>query len=152
MDNGAKPRVDGESHAVRDGVVDVDELHAELAGLDGHAAFHRDDLRRLQQAVFFKLQTDEARRQARAVDGDVHLLEDIRHRADVILVSVRDEKAADAVLVLDKIAHIGDHAVDAVHIVAGKGHAAVNYDDLAAVFVNGHILADLIETAKRNNF
>ena len=55
VDNGAKSRVDGESDRVRDGVVHVDELHAELAGLDGHAAFHRDDLRRFEKAVLFEL-------------------------------------------------------------------------------------------------
>lgn len=55
VDNGAKSCVDGESDRVRDGVVDVDELHAEFAGLDGHAAFHRDDLRRLEKSVLFEL-------------------------------------------------------------------------------------------------
>ena len=38
----------------------------------------------------------------------------------MLLVPVGDEHAADAVLVLDKIAHVGNDAVDAVHIVAGK--------------------------------
>ena len=51
----AKACVDGERDRVRDGVVHVDELHAELAGLDGHAAFHRDDLRRFEKAVLFEL-------------------------------------------------------------------------------------------------
>ena len=70
----------------------------------------------------------------------------------MVLVPVGDEHAADTVLVLDKIAHVGDDAVDAVHVVAGEGHAAVDHDDLAAVFVNGHILADLIETAEGDDF
>ena len=55
VDNGAKACVDGKRDRVRDGVVDVDELHAEFAGLDGHAAFHRDDLRRFEKAVLFEL-------------------------------------------------------------------------------------------------
>ena len=55
VDNGAKSCVDGKRDRVRDGVVHVDELHAELAGLDGHAAFHRDDLRRFEKAVLFEL-------------------------------------------------------------------------------------------------
>ena len=55
VDNGAKACVDGERDRVRDGVVHVDELHAELAGLDGHAAFHRDDLRGFKKAVLFEL-------------------------------------------------------------------------------------------------
>ena len=69
----------------------------------------------------------------------------------MVLVPVGDEHAADAVLVLDKIAHVGDDAVDAVHVVAGERHAAVDHDDLAAVFIGGHVLADLVETAKGND-
>ena len=55
-------------------------------------------------------------------------------------------------VVLHQIADVGDDAVDAVHIVPGKGHAAVHDDDLAAVLIGGHVLADLIETAQRNDF
>ena len=71
--------------------------------------------------------------------------------ADVILVPVGDEQAAEAVVVLHQIGHVGDHAVDAVHVIAGERHAAVHHDDLAAVFIGGHVLADLVETAKGND-
>jgi len=33
-----------------------------------------------------------------------------------------------------------------------EAHAAVDDDDLAAVLIDGHVLADLVETAKRNDF
>lgn len=55
VDNGAKACVDGKRDRVRDGVVHVDELHAEFAGFNGHAAFHRDDLRGFKKAVLFEL-------------------------------------------------------------------------------------------------
>ena len=45
--HGAEVCMNGESDGVRDGVVDVDKLHAELARLDRHAGFDRDDLRGL---------------------------------------------------------------------------------------------------------
>ena len=152
VDGHAETGVDRKGHRVRDGVVDVDEFHAEFAGLDRHARFDRDDLGGLEQPVLLELETDQSRRQARAVDGHIDLLEDVGDRADVVLVTVGDEKTADAVFVFDEIADIGDHAVDAVHIVAGEGHAAVNDDDLAAVLVHGHVLADLVQTAKGNDF
>ena len=34
----------------------------------------------------------------------------------------------------------------------GEGHAAVHHDDLAAVLIGGHVLADLIETAQGDDF
>ena len=51
-----------------------------------------------------------------------------------------------------QIRHIGDDTVDAVHVVAGEGHTAVHHDDLAAVLIGGHVLADLIQTAQRDDF
>ena len=66
----------------------------------------------------------------------------------MVLVAVGDKQAADTLGIFHQIRHIRDDHVDAVHVVAGKGHAAVHHDDVAAVFVNGQVLADLIETAK----
>ena len=151
VDDGAKPGVDGKRHAVRDGVVHMNELHAELAGLDRHAAFDRDDLGGLQKPVLLELQANEARGEAGAVDGHIDLLEDVGDGPDVVLVAVGDEQTADAVLVLGEVAHVGNDKVDAVHIVAGKGHAAVHDDDLAAVLIHGHVLADLVQPAERDD-
>ena len=102
--------------------------------------------------MLLELQLDESGGEAGAVNGHVDLLEHIGDGPDVILVAVGDEQAPQPGLVFHQIRHIGDDAVDAVHVVAGEGHAAVDHDDLAAVFVNGHILADLIETAERDDF
>ena len=151
VDNGAHPRVDGEGHGVGDGVVDVDELHLELARLHGLAGLDGHKLRRVEQVVLLQLEPDEPRREAGAVDGHVHLLEDVGDGPDVVLVAVGDEQTADAVLVLGEVAHVGNDKVDAVHIVAGKGHAAVHDDDLAAVLIHGHVLADLVQPAERDD-
>ena len=70
------------------------------------------------------------------------------YKRQVVLVAVGDKQAADTLGIFHQIRHIRDDHVDAVHVVAGKGHAAVHHDDVAAVFVNGQVLADLIETAK----
>ena len=152
MDDGAHLGVDGESHGVGDRVVHMDELHGELARPDALACLHSDELGGLHQLVLLQLQLDEAGGEAGAVDGHVDLLEDVGNGADVVLVAVGDEQAPDPGFVLDEIRHIGDHAVDAVHVITGEGHTAVHYDDLAAVFIGGHVLADLVETAKGDNF
>ena len=102
--------------------------------------------------MLLQLQLDEAGGEAGAVDGHVDLLEDVGNGADVVLVAVSDEQAPDPGLVLDEVADIGDHAVDAVHVVPGEGHAAVHHDDFAAVLIGGHVLANLVETAKGDNF
>ena len=151
VDDDAHAGMDGEGHRVRDGVVDVDELHVELAHPDHLPGLHGDELGLLEQAVLLQLQLDEARGQPGAVHRHIHLAQHIGDGPDVVLVSVGDDQAPDAGLVLHQVCHVGDDQVDAVHVVAGKGHAAVHHDDLAAVLINRHILADLVETAKRDD-
>ena len=70
----------------------------------------------------------------------------------MVLVSVGDEDAPDAVLVFQQVGEVRDDHVDAVHIVVGEAHAGIHHDHVAAVFINGHVLADLVETAQGNNF
>ena len=70
----------------------------------------------------------------------------------MILMPVGDEQTPPPAAVFHQIADVGNDAVDAVHIIAGEGHTAVHHDDLAAVFIGGHVLADLVETAKGNDF
>ena len=65
---------------------------------------------------------------------------------------VCDEETADAVFVLDEIAHVRDDQIDAVHIVAGESHAAVDNDDLTAVFIHGHVLSNFVKPSERDDF
>ncbi len=147
----AHPCVNGEGHRVGDGVVHVDELHLELAGPHRLARLHGDQLRGAGQPVLLQLQLDQPRGEPRAVDGHIDLLEHIGDGPDVVLVPVGNEQAPQPAAVFHQIADVGNDAVDAVHIIAGKGHAAVHHDDVAAVLIDGHVLADLVQTAKGND-
>ena len=69
----------------------------------------------------------------------------------MVLVSVGQEDAADAVLILNQISEVGDDHVDAVHIVIGETHAHVDDDDVVAVLKDGQVFADLVQTAKGDN-
>ena len=69
----------------------------------------------------------------------------------MILVSVGYDKSLNPVGIFDNIAEIRDNNVYAGHFRIGKGHTAVYNKNVAAIFVNGHILAYLIKTAERNN-
>ena len=70
----------------------MDELHLEFACPDGLPRLHGDELGGAHQPVLLQLQFDKPRREFRAVDGQVDLLEHIGDGADVILVAVGDEQ------------------------------------------------------------
>ena len=101
--------------------------------------------------MLLELQLDDAGGQARGVDGAVELLHGVRDAADMVLMPVGQEHAADLVFVFDQVRHVGNDQVDAVHFLIREAKTAVDDDDILAVFEYGHILADLVETAKGND-
>ena len=130
----------------------MDELDREAARLDHVAGVVRDHFCFFEQAVLLKLELDETERQRRGVHGRVDGLQNVGQRADVILVAVRDKKAAQLVLIFCKIGNVGDDQIHAVHIVLREAEAAVDDDHVLAVFQHGHVLADLVQTAQRDDF
>ena len=69
----------------------------------------------------------------------------------MVLVSMGDKNAPDLALIFNKVADIGNDHVDTVHVIVREAHAAVHDYDVPAVLVRREVLADLIETAQRNN-
>lgn len=69
----------------------------------------------------------------------------------MILVSVCDKDASELLLVASDISEIRDDAVNAGHVLFREAHAAVDDDDVVIVFEGGHVLADLSDTAQRND-
>ena len=69
----------------------------------------------------------------------------------MVLVAVGEKNAPDALPVLDEVGEVGDDHVHSVHIRVREAHAHIYNDDVVAILVDGHVLADLIETAKRND-
>ena len=102
--------------------------------------------------MLLELVLDDAQGQAGGVDGHVQLLQNVGDGTDVILVAVGDDHAPEPVLIVDQIGKVGDDEIHAVHILVGEGHAAVNDDHILAILQDGAVLADLIQTAQRDNF
>ncbi len=127
------------------------QLAVEAAALDMIARRERDHLDLIGQSMLFELQAHQSRRQARGIDGAVDLLHHIRHCADMVLVAMGEYHAAHTGFVFHEIAHIRYHHIDAVHILIGKTHAAIDDKDIPAVLVHIQVLTDLIETAKSHD-
>ena len=86
-----------------------------------------------------------------AKTGTVELAQRVGQRADVVLVPVRDDEAAEAVAELAQIVELGDDEIDAEHARVGKHHPAVDGDRLAGVLEHQAVEADLAETAERHD-
>ena len=144
--------VDGESHRVGDGVIHVDEFHGEAACTDGVAGLVGDELDLVCQLVLFQLQLDQTVGHGGAVNGTVYLPEAIGNGTDMVFMTVGNEEAPELLLVGHQIGEVGDHQVNAVHVFLGEAYAAVNDDHVLAIFQDGAVLSDFIQTAQRDNF
>jgi hypothetical protein len=86
-----------------------------------------------------------SRGERRAVDGAVDERQHMRHGADVILVSVRQDQRLDLAALLFEIGEVGDDQVDAQLVGVGEHHAGVDDDGCLAVRHRHHVHAELAE-------
>ena len=107
------------------------------------------ELGRAQEAVLVELRLDQPQRQARRPDlADTSLPEQVRQRAHVVLVPVREQHRPHRLLALGEVREIRKDQVDAEVLVTRKRKPCVDDDHLAVGFEDGHVLADLAEAAE----
>ena len=145
LEHDARRALDGEGHRVGDGVVHMDGLDGKAAQLELAPGGDLHQLGAAQQAVLLQLVLDEADGEPGGVDRQVHLLEQVGQRADVVLVAVGDDDALDLILVLHHIGEVGDDQVHAEHVAVREDEAAVHDHHVALALVEGDVLAHLAQ-------
>ena len=148
VDDHAVRRLDGQRDAVRDAVRDAQELDGEGADRDALARADRHEPAPRLVVVVGELGFDERQRERRAVDRPLHDLEDVPHRADVVLVAVREHDRGD--LVLLQLAKVRDDEVHAEQLRLGEHHAGVDEDGGVAAGDDHHVHAELAQPAERH--
>ena len=104
------------------------------------------------EAVLVELRLDEREREARRDhERHPHLAHEVRERADVILVAVREDDGAHHLLAVAEVREVGQDEVDAEMLVAREREPGVDDDDRSVRLVDGHVLADLAEAAERDD-
>ena len=140
------------AHGAGNRVVHSEKLRREAAHLHLLAGLDFNELGVLD-TVLGELSLDEAERELGRIDGNraIEILQKVRDRARVVLVAVRDDDAAQLVGVLEHIGVVRQDKVDAGMIVVGEHKARVIDDHVVSAFEHGHVLADGVKTAKRDD-
>ena len=130
-----------------------DELRAERPELDGlGVGVGLAQLDGAEQTVLVELRLDQPQRQPRRPDLlDAALAEQVRERADVILVAVRQEDGANRLATLGEIREVGEDQVDPEVLVAREREPGVDDQRGPVGLEYGHVLADLTEAAERDD-
>ena len=69
----------------------------------------------------------------------------------MVLVRVREDDRANSILSFGEVGHVREDQVDAEVLVPGKCQPGVDNDDVVVELVDGHVLADLADTAERDD-
>ena len=150
MHNQPQRRPDSQPNGIRDAVTHVIRFHLERPQMHHISRFHRLELDTLFQ-IAPQLHFDQATCQFRRVDRRSELLQEMRQRADVILMPVRDHDATDTIFLALQIAIVGDNVIHAWHIAFREHHPDVNDQDVTPVFQGHHILTNFPQTAQGND-
>ena len=129
------------------------ELEAERPFLDRPVLRpHLDELRAVGQLVLGELRLDEAERQPGADDPrHVHLAQEVRQAAHVILVRVREHDGIDWAPAVGEVRDVGEYEVDAEVLVAREREAGVDHEAAAVALDHRHVLSHLAEAAERDD-
>src|SRR3954447_21481924 len=138
---------DRDAERVGDGVVDGEELAAERPQLLGATLADLEGVRR--DPVLLQLALDQRQCEAGPDERHVGLLaQQIRDTADVVLVTVRQHDRFDVVPAVAQVGEVREDQVDARLVGLGEQDTAVDDQQPAGVLEDGHVAADLAETAE----
>ena len=124
-------------------------LHAKRAELNGVADADLAEVGLAQDVVLTQLWLEQAECEPGPVNGHVELLQCVRQAADVVLMAVREEDPDDVSTLFQQVRDVGQHEVDAEHVVLREHQARVHHEDFVLPLEGPHVDADLAEAAER---
>ena len=154
MNDATPGRVNANPHRIRDAVAHPKPGRPEaLPKLNRLLRLHHMDVRRRVPCPppLVQLDRNQPMRQPRRIHRNIQLRQHIRQRANMVLVAVRNQYPPHPLRPRRQIRNIRDNQVNARHILSRKLNAAVNNDNVVAALQRHHILADLAQTAQRQN-
>ncbi len=98
--------------------------------------------------VLLELRLDERQRQRRSVDRAIEVRQHVRHRADVILVPVRQHERREPVLL--QLPQVRNDQIDAEQLGLREHDSGVDQDGRVAAGDDHHVHAELAKPAERD--
>ncbi len=123
---------------------------------DGNSLALRDgtDLDFAGETRFLQLALQQRRREAGGIDRTAQLGPQMRHRAEMILMTMGQHDAEQILAALDDEGRVGHEHFDARRGLVTEGDAEIDHQPFAAIAVKAEIHADLADAAQgqKNQF
>ncbi len=136
-----------ERHAVYGAVRHVQVLDREWAYDCGVASRDFVQLRGFEQAVLFQFFLDDGESELRSVNRDIQIRENVRNRADVVFMRVREHDGLHHAFVLLQVGGVGNYDVHAKQFLLWEHQARVDDDNFVAEAQGHHIHAEFAQSA-----
>ncbi len=151
VDNRPHGRVHDDADRVRDAVADVEELHGEAP--QGQPVIGGDGVQLAvgQQPGFLQLELGQPARERGGVNRHIQILQQVRQRADVVLMAVGQHDRLHPVGAFGQVGDVRVYQINPEHVALGKHQPGVDHQDVPVVLQCQQILADLAEAAKRHD-
>jgi hypothetical protein len=152
VDDDADWRLDGQGHAIDQRMRDADGLDDERPEGEFALGLDLDELDFVEQLVLVELAFDVGQGKLGAVDGNFEFGENPGQAADVVLVAVSEDDAADAGFVLNQVGDVGHDDVYAQELGFGKHEAGVDDDNVVFPAQGEAVHAEFAKSAERDDF
>lgn len=136
--------MDSHGDRVRNGMVDMYHFNIHTAKRNRIARVDLVELCLIKEIMLLELVFHQSERQARAIDREIHIFEQVRDGTDMVLMAMRDDKPLNPILVFLDIAEIRDDQINAEHVAVRECHSAVEDKHIAVALENGDIFADFV--------
>src|SRR5438309_2289604 len=105
-----------------------------------------------QNSVLVEFAFCKAESEARSINGNVELFQNVRKRAQMIFMAVGENDGRDVVAILFKNFEVWNANVYAIDTLFGKAHARIEDEHLVAGAQQGAIHPKLTDSAQGNDF
>ena len=129
----------------------ANELHAEHADIDYVARLNAMHQSIAKQVMFLQLALSQSGGEVGTVNRDVEFLQDVRERAEVVLVPVSQNNGGDVLAILFKEIEVRNTNVDAIGRLFRKPHAGVEDNHFILVTHRHAIHSKLAYPTERND-
>src|SRR5579885_117796 len=150
VDDDAERSADSKRDAVDGAVGDGNEFNFIRGDFDAAAGKNFTKDSGIEEIGFLEALLNQSEREARAVNGNVEIAKDIRKRADMVFVAMREDNGANVSAILLEVGDIGDDEINTEEFGFREHHACVDDDDVVAVAQGHHVHAKFAEAAEGN--
>ena len=133
----------GQAQGGRNAVRHLNKLHLKRPNLQHVAGLHLAQVGARVELMLRQLGLHQSQGEVGAHQRGAQCFVQVGHRADVVLVSVRQDDPLDLLGALEKVLDIGNDEIHPQKFLLGKHESGIHHEDLSSIAEEGAVEAEL---------